>query len=102
MNTQHKFGAGITALAVGTVVIFPAVETAAAVHRAHRWRDPCPAVDDVPICGVDWQLTTPLSGSDGTKVVALPTPTETSTASIDSIGLGCRGVPWLEVVSCPQ
>jgi hypothetical protein len=107
-GSQRSSGAGFAVLLIGTLALFPALETDAAerpaVDSAHRWRDPCPAADTVPICATDLRLDTASSGSDGTKVVVRAAPTKRDTAIdwVDSIGTGCRRVPWQEIVACPD
>ena len=119
MNTNHKIiGSALAVLAASTAMI--ATSTTVGAHSPQRW-DICPAADTVPLCEIV-RPSNP-SGSAGSKVAALRpvdgtavwtgdtkdhpgygpvNPADNATDWVDSIGVGCRRVPWPQLVACPE
>ena len=110
MNTKHKIGSWIVALAVGSAMTGTSATVGATSPQ--RW-DSCPAIDTVPLC----EIVRPpgRSGAAGSNVAYVPVDADATTDAtgsaneagrvtdwVESIGIGCRRVPWTEIVACPD
>jgi hypothetical protein len=110
----------IAPLTTDAAPVVSAMSSAVGADSPQRW-DPCPAADTVPVCEI---VRTPgRSGSDGSEVAVRPAPADRSavwtgdakdhpgygpvnppdihTEWVGSVGVGCRRVPWPQVIACP-
>lgn len=111
MNTKRTvIGSWIAALAVGSAMTGTSATVGATGPQ--RW-DICPAIDTVPRCEIVWSAGR--SGAAGSHVTYVPVDADATTDAtghadeagritdwVDSIGIGCRRVPWSQIVACPD
>jgi hypothetical protein len=132
MNCHTKLGTGIATLITGSLLILTPLDSVAANQLAPDGNKkpkpaivvelPCPAADTTPACEIVRRPHNPRS--DGSQDERRPIPADstdvrtgntkdhpgygpstrqtTPTDWVDNIGIGCRRVPWPQIVACPD